>query len=156
MTSYEERLSQIGLTMIGKYTGAKNHHTLKCSVCEHQWSATPVSKMQAYKKTGKNGCPNCNEMEKASSLGETRASFIRKIEARNITILTEDYDGSQTTTKKIKVRFNECGHDNEVAPGNIIHRNVKCIVCSREENATRNQSKHDIWALIALLMMVKN
>lgn len=150
---YFERLDAIGIKIRGTFNGAKNHHTLECLVCNHTWSATPISKLQAFKKTGRNGCPSCNNARKLAAVADKRMEFIRKIEERGITILSTDYIGDQTTTTKISVRFNGCGHQTEVAPGNLIHRSVGCAVCAKElnssQNRDRNAAKHIAWAKTA-------
>lgn len=57
---YELELLKIGIKLGESFKRANAHHQLICTRRGHQWVATSLSKLQAYKKYGHNGCPECN------------------------------------------------------------------------------------------------
>jgi len=128
--SYIQDLIKIGVIVKEQYKGAKAHHNLECLVCGFEWNATLVSIKQTHRIYGANGCTQCAESRKEERLKQTRQSNISKIE-ENFLILSE-YHGEQTTTSKITVQNKKCNHIFEVAPGNLIHRDVKCPTCAIE------------------------
>lgn len=129
MNDYQTRLQAIGLTLLTPFTKAKDKHTLKCNTCEHVWQATPISKLQNFKKYHTNGCPNCNTKSREAVKADKRRNAIDKIVEKGFEILST-YDGQQTTAIKIKVKRVECGHVFESAPGNLLHRDVTCPICN--------------------------
>jgi len=125
MSTYPERLEAIGIQLITPFTTAKAKHSMMCLNCDHVWSATPIAKLQAFKKRGTNGCPECTTIAKYAT---ERAAFIAKIEER-FEILSE-YDGQQNTASWIIVRNKSCGHEFETSPGNLVHKHVECAICA--------------------------
>lgn len=146
---YHQRLLEIDLRIIGPYCGAKIHHQLQCLHCNHTWSATPLSKLQAHKKHGNNGCPNCAMLRKEERLQDTRARILDKFKELNLEVLSDWYNGEQTTTKKVVFRSSTCGHVFESAPGNVIHNGVRCTICAADRvsasNKTRNAERVVRW-----------
>ena len=128
MSTYPERLEDIGIELVTEFTTAKSQHELRCMNCSNVWTATPISKLQAHKKYGFNGCPACHKVRADSLKLGKRTAFIAKIEER-FEILSE-YDGQQVTTSYITVRNKSCGHVFESAPGNLIHATVECSICA--------------------------
>jgi len=145
---YPEQLKKIQIRIIGNFTLAKQKHKLQCLNCDYIWMSTPISKLQSFKKYGVNGCPNCNKQRKNQRYNKSRTDSIETIKKLGFHILSS-YSGQQTTTTKIKVKRNECGHVFECAPGNILHRDVICKICNNEKKRVRfqtiNQNKHIIW-----------
>lgn len=148
---YGERLKQIDITLISKYTKAKDHHTLQCDICSNIWIATPCSKLQNFKLYGYNGCPNCYTVRSTTVKHKQRQVTIETIE-KQFNILSE-YDGQQLTTTKITVQNKQCGHIFEAAPGNLLHRDVTCPTCNNEDKIKRlnqsNTERQDLYNLTA-------
>ena len=140
--AYTQKMKDIGITLLEPYTGAKNHHMMRCDICSHKWSATPISKIHNYTKYGHNGCPECNQQRRNNRYTEKQQDFIQKITDRGFRILSE-YDGNQHQMEKITVMNKKCGHSFEVLPRNIISRNVNCPICNKDEKIkTLNASSH--------------
>lgn len=72
---------------------------------------------------------------------EQRARTIQTVKDKGFQILSE-YNGHQSTQKKITVFRPSCNHTFDVAPGNIIVRDVKCPICNNEAKAKRLQESH--------------
>lgn len=147
--TYPESLLELGLKLLSPFTTAKAHHMMECMHCGHQWSATPISKVQTYKRTGKNGCPNCNKVKREQILTAKREAFLSNLPP-HITILSH-YDGKQAYSKtKVLFRNNKCGHEFECNPTYIITGRSECIICGANDralkNKERNEIKHDEWA----------
>ncbi len=143
--SYPDNVTAIGLILLEPYKGSKIHHQLKCSKCDNEWIATPISKIQAYKKYLNPGCPKCTYSKRYDgSSEESRHALIEK----GFEVLTEG-PIRHTTTDKIKVRNTTCGHIFESAAGNLLHRDVQCPICAintrAELNKERNLLKREKW-----------
>lgn len=129
-----DRLSEAGVEVVGKYTKWADTHKFHCMTCGHgdtssgyqEWITTPQIISQTYLKYGTNGCPVCSEHRR---FGEARSNTIARIEKRGFTILSEDYNGHQSSLKKIKVRRQSCGHEFETSPNALIFAEVECPVC---------------------------
>jgi len=135
-TNYPELLKeQVGIILLEPYKGAKLHHLMQCGDCGHQWSATPLSKLQAKKKhPNSNGCPNCYETTKHDKHHDVRQDTIKKISAAGLTILTEGYNGKRGDAYfTIKVQHVDCGHIFDLRVANFLHRqlvrNNSCKLC---------------------------
>lgn len=131
--SYEQQLKNIGITLLEPFTRAKAPHHMLCDICGHKWSATPTSKLASYKKYGGNGCPNCKELRAQRKNETARIKILEQLTARNITVLTAGYDGNQSSAIYIRVRNNNCGHEFDITPTNLIHNGVNCSICGIEE-----------------------
>lgn len=128
MNDYCQQLKRHNVTVLEDYKGAKQHHNVRCDVCNHEWVSTLVSIKQLIRKHGTNGCIKCKHER---LYNEKRQDVIKQINER-FTILS-DYDGQQTTTQTITVRSKKCNHVFNSAPGNLIHRDVECPVCNIEK-----------------------
>lgn len=130
--TYEEHLKLIGLELLQPLGLTKEHHLMKCLNCAYEWRATPVSKVQAFKLYGHNGCPQCRKnLRYGKKHDENIASISEKFD-----ILSE-YDGSDNTTTKITVRNKDCSHTFEAAPGNLLHKGTSCPICNKQEKIKR-------------------
>jgi len=145
--SYPLRLKNIGITLIDQYTTAKAHHRMRCDSCNHVWSATPISKLQNYKKYKTNGCPACHTHRKRTLADKINRKNISKMESLGFSIQSE-----YTTYKSpIVVRNNNCNHTWTTTPERIIGSNVKCKICNdlikqtrfTIQNAKRKQTFND-------------
>ena len=69
------------IELIDGYRGAQKHHRMRCTICDHRWSATPTSKIQGYHLRKTKGCPNCkiNTVTK-----KAKKAFLEQIDIRNI------------------------------------------------------------------------
>jgi hypothetical protein len=143
--NYPHRLVQIGIKLLEPFTSCMKQHKMQCVKCNHIWTATPIAKTQTFKKYGVNGCPECKKIRTNETHDETRKKCIKRIEDKGFTIISP-YDGIQLTTIQIKVRNNNCGHEFESAPGNLLHRDVVCPICNTELKQKtlreRNKARH--------------
>ena len=150
--SYTQQLASIGIILLEPFTTAKAHHRIQCATCTHEWTATPVSKIQCYKKTGLNGCPACATNRKVLGLQKTRDAAKQLMYDRGFEVLSE-WAGEQSTTIKIRVRNRLCQHEFDSAPGNLLHRDVICSICNNEVKVQRclvnNQLSRDKYYLTA-------
>lgn len=126
-----EDLHEINIVLISPFTNSKKHHDMMCTVCGYEWNATPISKLQSFKKHGAGGCPKCSIERKQNRFATHRVNFTNLILQRGYVILTTDYNGSQSTTDLITVKRTECDHEFDITPNNLIYRNVVCPVCSK-------------------------
>lgn len=132
--SYIDRLQTIGLELEESFKGTKIHHRMKCVACGHKWSATPLSKVQAHKKYGHNGCPNCNLTRQITRKTESRTKNIKQLTDRGLEILS-DWTGqrvldAENTSLPVTVRNKNCGHTFTSNAVNLLSRNVECPVCA--------------------------
>ncbi len=118
------------IIVLESYKGAKKHHNVKCTCCNHTWNVTLIAIKQLNKKYGTNSCPNCKLIRINTIKQDQRIKAINLIKQK-FNILSE-YDGRQNTTTKITVQNKQCGHIFESAPGNLLHRDVGCPVCNKE------------------------
>lgn len=139
--TYTERLEQIGITLLEDYTMSQKPHSMQCHFCNHIWTATPLAKLQSYRKHQTNGCPNCKKLKINQSFEHSRQRIIDVLVNRHITILSDDYNGHQLSNVMIHVRNEDCGHDFWITPTNLIHRNVICSIC--RGNVLFSQLHHD-------------
>lgn len=149
-TTYPDKLKEIGIELLEEFKGSKKHHHMKCMTCDHEWVATPTSKLnRSFKIFGVSGCPEC---KRNRLFFEKQQHCIQLIKDKGFEILSH-YDGKQTTTKKIRVKRIQCKHEFDVAPGNIIHRNVQCPTCATQyrTNILNHyvELKHDYWVQTA-------
>lgn len=106
---------------------------MKCMICNHEWSATPISKVHNFINKGYRGCPICYSNNRSI---EERRLFIQKIIDKGFTILST-YDGSQAWGAKILVRNNKCLHEFQTDPRNLGNKNLNCPICNKEEKIKR-------------------
>lgn len=92
------------------------------------WETTPHSISQSYTKYGTNGCPECKK-HKLYSAG--REHVLKTIRERGLTVLTPGYNGNQYSQIKIHVRNENCGHEFDISPNNLIIAGVDCPICGR-------------------------
>lgn len=150
-------LNENKIELLEPFHGSKQHHLMKCLICNHEWSATPISKRQAFKNRGVSGCPNCADLAR---YGDIRASHVEDFTSRGIEVLTPGYDGrlrvdytQRMRDEKITVRNNICGHTFDVSPLNLIQSTVQCSVCATSESTRRltesSRERSDAWKLTA-------
>lgn len=116
------------LLLLEPYVGSKIHHQMQCLDCDHVWSATPLSKAQAWVKNGVNGCPECNTKRKKASCEEWQLI----VDA--MPHLQVDMDAlcsmARLARNKISVKNIDCGHTFVVSVSNLLSQGVKCTVCN--------------------------
>lgn len=143
-----QRLLQINLKLLEQFSGStKDHHILQCLICNHSWSATPLSKFQAFKKHQSNGCPQCHNTKKEQKNQQTLQLKIDSIEQMgyqilNLNNISKSYDWS----KRVRVKRIECGHEWDTVLSSLANGNIICKICNnirkRELFQQRNQHKH--------------
>jgi hypothetical protein len=145
---YEQALLKIGIKLGEPFKRAKDHHQLICTHCGHIWIATPVSKIQAFKKHGSNGCPACNSVREANRKANLRRQNIQKLSDKGIEVLS-DWDGRRiddATNKQtvLCVRNKECGHVFKTTAINILSRPTSCTICGIKERSEKlTQTSYD-------------
>lgn len=154
--SYPDMLKEyIGITLLEPYKGAKIHHLMKCDSCGHEWSATPISKMQNFKKypNGK-GCPECYQRTRHDKHTDTRMEVIKTIKNAGLQILTDGYDGKRGDIYfTIRVLHEDCGHEFDLGVANFLNRKLtrenSCKICGiikRSEQLTETSiARHIEW-----------
>lgn len=126
------------IRLLEPFRGARVHHSMQCMVCDHVWSATPLSKRQTLKKNGVSGCPSCNNRTKQQIQQNIRTQQTATLLERGVVVLDER-SSLRTTTEKIRFKNIHCGHEFTAHPGNVIQRGMSCTVCgikSRISKAT--------------------
>lgn len=138
---YELELMKIGITLAEPFKRAKDHHLLICNHCGHRWSATPLSKVQAFKKRGNNGCPVCNNRRTAERNNNTRAQNIQTVLSKGLEILSawdgRNADGVKCTPILVTVRNTECGHIFTSNAVNLLRTSITCTVCGKKERSDK-------------------
>lgn len=159
-TFYPEKLKHIGIELLEPYKGSKIHHQMKCTTCNHIWSATPLAKISiSYKKYGVNGCPECNKVRRETKKQSKRKINMDILKARGLEILS-DYDGRyvtdvpyQSIPVMVTVKNINCGHTFTSSSKNLLTRNVKCPVCATEYRTKvlneHVEKVHEEWAKTA-------
>ncbi len=138
--TYSNRLLEIGITLLEPFTGAKSHHLMKCNNCSYEWTATPLSKTQAFKKYGYNGCPECNKVRIEERNSITRQQNIQTVLDRGF-IINSPWDGRNSIGAEcipliINVTNTRCGHTFDIAVSNLLRRNVECAICGPTKRIT--------------------
>lgn len=126
--------SENKIQLLEPFTGSKKHHKMKCLVCNHMWSATPISKRQTLKIRGVSGCPQCASTSKRERSLSIQQHHIKALADRGVTILSP-YTGLRTTTTKLTFFNANCGHTFETYPGNVLERNTSCTICGKAERS---------------------
>lgn len=131
--TYPARLLEIGIKLNEQFKGAKQHHALKCCLCSYEWIATPLSKLQNFKKHNIKGCPQCSSRVKYNS---ARINNIRKLIGRGLEIMS-DWDGTTGTGKDsnpidVTVKNTQCGHTFTSTSKNLLTRGVECPICAKQ------------------------
>jgi hypothetical protein len=120
------------IKLLEPFTGAKVHTKMQCLVCDHVWTATPLSKRQTLKKYGVGGCPNCNTLRKHLLTKAIQQHHIDKLTNMGVVILS-DYTALRSTTNKLRFKNINCGHEFEAHPGNVIELGTACTVCGKQQ-----------------------
>lgn len=157
--SYPNRLISIGLELNEPFRGSKQHHSIKCLECGNIFDATPLSKLQNFKKHQLTGCPNCTNKKKYADI---RTQNLQKLDDNNLDLLS-NWDGISGIGKESKdcqvtVSNRLCGHIFSSRSKNLLNRGVRCPVCAKQlKTANLNKSSKgrseewkktaDIWQL---------
>ena len=128
--TYTEKLASIVIKLLEPLKQVKVHHKMQCMQCDHIWSATPISKLQNFKKHGIKGCPLCSDAAKYEHIRQTN---IQKLKDRGLEILS-DWDGTTSNGKDcvvidVTVRNTNCGHTFTSTSKNLLTRGIECTVC---------------------------
>ena len=133
---YITQLDNIGIELMEPYSGAKKHHRMRCKRCHHEWSATPISKIQNHKKWSNGGCPQCTKNSKDAERARIRVANIQKLNRRGIEVLSNwdgmTGEGKQSACVNVTVKNTICGHTFTATSKNLLTRHVSCPVCARE------------------------
>ena len=154
-TPYPQKIELIGLTLISPFTASNKHHDVQCNICNHIWSTTLISKISAYKKYYKSGCPKCAELRRSDNISNKRANVIRLLADHHLEVLTDGYDGRFLDVyHKITVKNSVCGHVFDLCVSNFLlygqheHKNI-CTICGIEQRSDKLTShsleRHEIW-----------
>lgn len=137
--TYPSKLKAIKITLVDTFIGAKNFHLMECDICKHKWTATPLSKLQNFKKHKMYGCPLCTSKQKHK---QTREANIAQLQIR-FNILSE-YDGRvvqdiSNEPLNVTVQNKDCGHTFTSSSKNLLTRNVICPVCNKQRKREKFQ-----------------
>lgn len=135
--SYPSKLKAIGITLLEQFTGAKKQHLMQCDSCQYEWEATPISKLQNFKKWGRGGCPECHRTKEYS---ERREQNIVSIQTRGFEILSPfngSYVNEENVPTRLTVRNTNCNHQFDIDAKNLLSRNVICPICNKAEKIKR-------------------
>ena len=129
--SYETQLrTNNQIKLLDPFVGARVHHKMQCLVCDHIWSATPLSKSQTFKKYGRSGCPACADAARDDKHADARRRNLLAIAEKNLIVLSPGYDGRREVDgEKIEVHNTVCGHTFSITPANLLSTDVVCSVC---------------------------
>ena len=128
MKSHEEYVKQLkeinpDITIIGRYTKARERIEVKCNVCNNIWS--PFAYQLIAKKP--TGCPICGIEKNKKAQMKTNEQFLKEVKTKDITIL-EKYKGANTA---IKTKCNICGYEWNCLPKDLKKiRKYPCPRCS--------------------------
>lgn len=130
--NYERQLIDIGLRLLEPLQQVKKHHKMQCLECKYSWSATPISKIQNYKKNGTIGCPQCTNIKKYT---QVRIANVERIKDRGFDILS-NWDGTVAVgylskPLQVTVRNKSCLHTFTTDSKNLLTKNVTCPICAR-------------------------
>lgn len=136
---YEHELRKIGIELGEPFKRAKDQHLLICTHCGNKWTATPVSKLQAFKKHKHNGCPECAKKRVETRLAVSRSQNIQAVVNKGLEILSP-WDGRNATGAEcrplpVTVRHTGCGHTFTSNAVNLLRTDVTCAVCGVAERA---------------------
>ena len=111
----EMKVKNSNIKILGKYKTAKEKVECLCSICKHEWEATPSSLSSGR------GCPRCNNQFK-----RTHEQFVSEMSTVNPDI---EIIGLFTTLKsKILVRCKKCGREWHTTPANLL-KGCGCSNC---------------------------
>ena len=140
-SSYEGKLTEIGITLGEPFKRANDHHLLICNHCGYQWTATPISKLQAFKKRGSNGCPECNRRRINECNSVTRFRNLQTVVDRGLMILS-GWNGQRVSNRNntpimVTVKNSKCGHEFTISAVNLLTHNISCTVCGVEKRSAQ-------------------
>lgn len=119
--TYPDQLKEIGLEIVGEYTGAKSKYTLRCLLCGGTHVSTPVSKLWSKKRHPDiYGCPTCN-LKITGRKNKARGNYEGRLAALNYIVV--DYVNAGI---KCWLQCTKCGKRKFVTPSAIIQRNRPC------------------------------
>lgn len=135
--NYEQRLREINLKLLEPYKGAKVHHSIGCLTCDHVFIATPISKLQNFKRTNAKGCPLCARHREISKAELSRAKNKQLLKDKGLTVHTP-WTGQRVADKYntqivLEVTQEKCGHTFTASAINLICTPMTCSVCGRKE-----------------------
>lgn len=139
MTTEESLLTNNKIQLLEPFTTTKAHHMMKCLTCEHEWSATPISKKQTFKKNGVSGCPQCKRLRDEQEYVVTRLANLQYLSELGI-IPLDGWDGRRSVNNKpisVKVKNIKCGHEFTSTSANLLSRNVLCSVCGKGQRSAQ-------------------
>lgn len=130
--THEEFVSRIAdvnsnVSILGKYSGMRNHIEAECKVCGYKWSPFAESLSQGH------GCPKCQAVENSNRFKISHETFIEKLHDVNqdIEILSK-YEGS---AKRVKCRCKYDGYIWEAIASSLLQGNgcPKCGISKRAD-----------------------
>jgi hypothetical protein len=135
-TTYPHKFKEIDIELIEPFQGAKLHHKMRCLNCFHEWTATPISKLQNFKRHKLKGCPVCCRSECTEKVLEKRKRNLQSLKDRGFEILS-DWDGRRVNDisnvpTKVTVRNMKCNHRFTSEAKNLLARGVECPICATQ------------------------
>lgn len=132
MEEYTNKLAEAGLQLAESYKGAKVHHNILCLLCSETFVATPLSKLQNFKKTRCKGCPSCTNKARYDN---SRLHNIQSLQDKGFIIHTK-WTGQRVADRNnapidLTVTQTKCGHTFTSTAVNLLSRGVTCSVCAK-------------------------
>jgi hypothetical protein len=102
------------ISLTSPLTRMVDKHLIKCDVCGHEFTATPISKAANYKKHGAGGCPKCTAANRSAALTGKKSTkpfqvFWDQLSSRlqgtpvDITAVKQSYE--ITRSQKVRVEW---------------------------------------------------
>jgi len=139
MNTEQSLLSNNKIMLLEPFTTAKAHHLMKCLMCQYEWTATPLSKKQTFKKYGVSGCPECKKLNNERKYAKSRVANLEYLLKLGI-VPIDDWDGRRSFNNKpisVHVKNIHCGHEFECTSANLLSRGITCAVCGKATRASQ-------------------
>jgi hypothetical protein len=144
MNSVESLLKNNKIVLLEDLKGVQKHHSMKCLICEHEWSATITSKLQGFKLRKTKGCPNCSRKNNRN----THEEFLIKLENRNVRnpnslvfLSPSSQEYFNNNTKLLFTCINN--HEWSAIPTNVVDSERGCPVCKLEKDSNHKRTPID-------------
>lgn len=154
--TYVEFFRLMKIDLISPYVRSHDKCTMLCQVCNHEFSATPLAKVNAYKKHQAGGCPACteanrSEVQKRAAAKRTQKTFeqfwdsvkdripstvevvsMADVEAEYYATLKDAVAGTQQNMKVEWKCTRDSSHPNWKSRLLAVMQNHTCTYCARE------------------------
>jgi len=99
---------------------------LKCTKCGFTWTSSMFSTMKCL-----SGCPLCSEVNGEKRKIQRKENLRKRLQDKNIELLSEDFNGLVESSEKYTFRCNVCGHVWDSRIREIVYKETPCPVCRK-------------------------